>query len=44
MGNLLGQLSGSQIRDAFRAAGYEAGDVESFSRVVEERIAELKSL
>ena len=44
MGDLLGQLSGAQIRDAFRSAGYDSATVESFSREVEERIAELKSL
>jgi hypothetical protein len=44
MGNLLGELSAKQIRDAFRSAGYEAGTVEAYSRVVESRIAELKRI
>jgi hypothetical protein len=44
MGDLLGRLSAQQIRDAFRAASYSAGEVEAFSRVVEDRIAELRSL
>lgn len=44
MGDLLGRLSHQQICDAFRAAAYPAADVEEFSRVVEDRIAELRSL
>jgi hypothetical protein len=44
MGNLLGQLSPQQIRDAFRAADYDDASVEGFSRVVERRIAELKRM
>jgi hypothetical protein len=44
MGNLLGQLSPKQIRDAFRSADYSPEDVEAFSQVVERRIGELKAL
>lgn len=44
IGQLLGQLSPHQIRDAFRAAGYSPQMVEGFSAVVESRIAELKKL
>jgi hypothetical protein len=44
MGQMLGQLSPQQIRDAFRAAGYGPEDVEGFSQVVESRIGVLKSL
>jgi len=44
MGELLARLSPEQIRDAFRAGGYSAEDVESFSRVVEKRIGELNAL
>ena len=44
MGHLLGQLSPEQIRDAFRAAGYSPGAVEAYSRVLEQRIAELQRL
>jgi hypothetical protein len=43
-GELLAQLSQKQIRDAFRAAGYNPEQVEGFSKVVEHRIAELNSL
>jgi len=38
---LLTQLSPDQIRDAFRAAGYPPDEVEGFTRVLENRIAEL---
>jgi len=44
MGDLLGQLSAQQIRDAFRAAQYSDAEVEGFSRTVEERIAALRRL
>ena len=44
MGQLLGRLSPRQIRDAFRAAGYDAREVEGFSQVVESRIKALESL
>jgi hypothetical protein len=44
MGQLLGRLSGSQIRDAFRAAHYTPEEVEGFALVLERRIAELKAL
>ena len=44
MGEMLGKLSPQQIRDAFRAAGYGAAEVEGFSAVVESRIAVLKRL
>lgn len=44
IGELLGQLSPRQIRDAFRAADYPEKDVEQFAIVVERRIAELKRL
>ena len=44
IGGLLAQLSPDQIRDAFRAAGYSPEQVEGFSAVVEERIAELNKL
>ncbi len=44
MGELLARLSPEQIRDAFRAGGYSPQDVESFARVVEQRIAELNAL
>ncbi len=38
---LLTQLSPDQVRDAFRAADYTPDQVEGFTRVVENRIAEL---
>jgi hypothetical protein len=44
MGSLLARLSPEQIRDAFRAGGYSATDIEQLSRVVERRIGELKKL
>ena len=44
MGDILARLSQRQIRDAFRSAAYSEPDVEAFSRVVEARIAELRSL
>jgi len=44
MGRLLARLSHQQIRDAFRAAGYSADEVEGFAQIVESRIAELKVL
>ena len=44
IGGLLGQLSPTQIRDAFRSAGYSPEEVEGYSRVIEARIAELKQL
>ena len=44
IGDLLGQLSSDQIRDAFRAAGYSSQEVDGFAGVVQERIAALKAL
>jgi len=44
MGHLLTQLSPEQIRDAFRAASYSPQEIEAFSRVVEQRIAQLGRL
>ena len=44
IGELLSQLSTSQIRDAFRAGGYSPQVVDGFTTVVESRIAELKKL
>jgi hypothetical protein len=44
IGEILGQLSRSQIRDAFRAAGYEGEELDGFTTAVEQRIAELKKL
>ena len=44
MGQLLGQLSQEQIRDAFRAAGYSPTEVNEFANVVQSRIAELNAL
>lgn len=44
VGNLLSQLSPDQIRDAFRAAGYSQAQVDQFTQVVLERIAELRQL
>lgn len=44
IGNRLGQLSVEQINDCFRASGFSPSDVESYTRVVMQRIALLKML
>ncbi len=44
MGGLLGQLSHKQLEDAFRAGNFPDADREQFVKIVEGRIAELKSL
>jgi hypothetical protein len=44
MGHLLAQLSSAQIRDAFKAAGYSAQEIEGFTAVLESRIAQLNEL
>jgi hypothetical protein len=43
-GDLLGRLSPSQIQDAFRAAGYSPTEVDGFTAVLKDRIAQLKKL
>jgi hypothetical protein len=44
IGSLLAQLSEDQIRDAFRAGGYNPQEVEAYTQVVERRIRELNGL
>ena len=44
MGDVLSHLSAAQIQDAFRSAGYSPEEVDGFSKVLEERIAELSKL
>ena len=44
MGQLLAKLSTNQIHDAFRAAGYLPEEVDRYSTVLADRIAELKTL
>jgi hypothetical protein len=44
LGTLLAHLSSSQIRDAFRAAGYSVEEIEGFALVVEHRIGLLTEL
>ena len=44
MGQLLGQLSTDQIRDAFRAAGYSQADAAAFTQTLQTRIEQLKGL
>jgi hypothetical protein len=44
IGDLLGQLSQDQVRDAFRSAGYEGQELDGFTTDFEQRIAELKKL
>lgn len=44
IGGLLSQLRPEQIQDAFRAAGYSDSEIQQFSAIVEQRIAELGKL
>jgi hypothetical protein len=44
IGGLLSQLTPQQIEDAFRSAGYSDKDVQTYSAVVEQRIAQLGKL
>jgi hypothetical protein len=44
IGGLLGRLSESQIRDAFRSAGYSPSEVNAYARKVRERIKLLNRL
>ena len=44
LGQRLSKLTDDQIRDSFRAAGYEAGDVEILTRTIRQRIAALEAL
>lgn len=44
MGDLLSRLSPDQIQDAFRSAGFSPQEVEGFSKILQERIAELTKL
>ena len=44
VGQLLAQLSPDQIGDAFRAAGYSPQEVDAFTSLVRERIAQLNKL
>jgi len=44
MGELLSGLSGSQIRDAFRAGGFSPEETDRFARVVERRIEVLRGI
>jgi hypothetical protein len=44
IGDMLGQLSDDQIRDAFRSGGYEGAELDGFTADFEKRIAELKQL
>ena len=44
IGQRLAQLSNEQIRDCFRAGGYTQEEVERYSEVVQNRIAELNAL
>lgn len=42
--HILAELSPNQIQDAFRAAGYAPDQIQAFSKVVEDRIAQLNNL
>jgi hypothetical protein len=44
IGQVLGELSANQIRDAFRAAGYSEEDAAAFTQTVQTRIEQLKAL
>ena len=44
LGLRLSKLRAEQIRDGFRAAGYHAGDVETLTNTIRQRIAALKAL
>jgi len=44
LGRILAGLSQRQIEDAFRAAGYFPHEVEGYSKIIGERIAELSDL
>ena len=44
IGEILGQLSPAQLRDAFRASGFSSEECDGFAQVVEERIAALRAL
>ncbi|HEU5459903.1 MAG TPA: hypothetical protein VFU83_05380, partial [Pyrinomonadaceae bacterium] len=44
MGNLLSQLTDSQLQDAFRAANYRPDEINLLAQTVRERTNELVSL
>ena len=44
IGQLLGQLSADQLRNAFRAAEYPDQNIDGFTAVILERIARLNAL
>jgi hypothetical protein len=44
VGNTLGRLSTEQIADCFRSAGFSAAEVDTYTEVVKQRIAELAKL
>jgi hypothetical protein len=44
LGDLLGRLSPAQIADCFRAGGFSAADVATYTTVVMQRIAALQGL
>ena len=44
IGDMLGELSREQIRDAFRAAGYEGEELDEFASDFEARVTELQKL
>lgn len=44
LGNRLSTLSEEQIRDCFRAAGYAPQEIDSYTKIVQKRIKQLKGL
>jgi hypothetical protein len=44
LGELLARLSPTQVHDAFLAAGYSPGEIQAFTRLLEDRITALTDL
>ena len=44
IGSILGQLSDNQLRESFRAAGYDRATTERYTRAMRSRINELNRL
>jgi len=44
IGSLLGELTDEQLRDAFRAAGYDKQTMDGFVAVLRDRINQLNNL
>jgi hypothetical protein len=44
MGTVLGRLSQQQVRDAFRAGGWQPDVVDAYANIVEDRVRQLRAL